>query len=397
MAARVVELQFGRHVHPVYREQLHAVPDGWTYHSEDSALFEATTPTKLVVERGARFARARGIGERVALRIVSEAGYVHRIRSCRPTTATIIHAAERLLRDPPVPYVVDFEHASLFVLYQPAALERPWARRALADALLDKRLRFLLGWSDAACRSIAGLVPSDVAREVEPKLRTVRPAIRPATGRFRSRTDSALRLLFVGTKFYEKGAVEAVRALRLAREHHDVTMQIVSYVPSEWQAQLAAEPGLVVSAPGGADLVQRLYRESDALLFPSHMDTFGYVVLEAMAHALPVLTADHLALPELVHDGISGLLFTPENMLYDAQTRLRFRHVLPPPKHFMETLQEPSALYVASIASAIGRLASDGELYERLSRGALESVTSGALSMQHRRNTLADVYAAAAS
>ena len=48
------------------------------------------------------------------------------------------------------------------------------------------------------------------------------------------------------------------------------------------------------------------------------------------------------------------------------------------------------------IAAQIVRLAEDQDLYARLSHGALESVSSGALSMPRRRAELAEVYAAAA-
>ena len=396
MEARSVEILFGRSVHPIYREQLHAVPTGWRYRFDHPDLTEQSAPTKLIAERGSRLAPAREIAERVALRTLARTGQVRRARA-PASRATIIHAAEHLLRRSPVPYVVDFEHAALFVLYQPATLESARARRTLEQALLDPRLRLLLGWSDAATRSIASVVSDPVAAALAPKLRTVRPAIRPVATRARSRSDGLLRLLFVGTKFHEKGAVEAVRALRLARREHDVCLRMVTYAPAEWAATLAHEPGLELFVPAGADFVQRLYRDSDALLFPSHMDTFGYVVLEAMAHALPVLTADHLALGELVRDGENGLLFAPENMLYDAEARLRFRYVLPPPVSYMRALQAPSEPYVASIAAAIGRLADDRGLYDRLSAGALASVSNGPSSMDRRRDALAEAYAVAAA
>ncbi|MCW2957877.1 MAG: hypothetical protein JWP18_680 [Solirubrobacterales bacterium] len=396
MTLRTVHLQFGRFVHPVYREQLHAVPGGWRYSSDHPSLTAAATPTKLVVESSTRFAAAKGIAETVALRVASEAGYVHRIRAGAAGDATIIHSAERLIRDSPLPYVLDFEHAALFTLYQPAALERPWARRVLERALADDRLRFLLGWSDAACRSLVGLLSPAARAVVEPKLRAVTPAIRLAVDRPHVRGTGPLRLLFVGTKFYEKGAIEAVLALREARRTDDVTLDLLTYTPAEWQGRLGNEPGLTLHAPGGTDVVRRLYERSDALLFPSHMDTFGYVVLEAMAHGLPVIAPSHLALRETIDDGVSGLLFGSENMLYGDDAALRFRHVLPPPKSYLTALRHPSDSYVAGVADAIRRLASEPGLHGRLAEGAFEVVRTGSLSIERRRAALSEIYAAAA-
>ena len=398
MTERVAQLQFGRFVHPIYREQLHAVPTGWRYESPHPALTDPTMPTKRVVEQRSRLAPVRTLAERVALRVLSEVGYVHRIRARRGGDSAIIHSCERLLRRSPLPYIVDLEHAELFVLYQRAALERPWARAELGRALRDERLRFLLPWSDAARRSLLAVVSPATAAAIEPKLRVVSPAIRLAAERPRARrAGEPLRVLFVGTAFYEKGAVEAVRAVRALRESHAAALDIVTYAPPEWAASFAAEPWLSLHAPAGADLIQRLYARADVLLFPSHMDTFGYVVLEALAHGIPVLAPRHLALTETVQDGLSGLLFKAENMLYGPDTRCAFRHVLPPPRRYLEALRKPSEAYVRGIAEALARVAGEPGLHEQLAGGAFEAVRSGRLSIDRRRALLGELYAATAA
>lgn len=50
------------------------------------------------------------------------------------------------------------------------------------------------------------------------------------------------------------------------------------------------------------------YGEADALLFPSRLEGFGLAVLEALACGLPVIAARSSALPEVVEDGVTGLL-----------------------------------------------------------------------------------------
>ncbi len=395
MSDRIIQLHFPPHVHPVYREQLHAVPAGWRYRSDHPELANATAATKRVAQDGRLGALVR-FAESAGARVLSELGYVHRNRGRPAPGASVIHSAERLLWRSPLPYVVDLEHASLFVLYQQAAMDRPWTRTLLERCLFDERLRFLLPWSDAARRSVLTMVSPAAAVRLESKLRTVSPAIRLAAERPRERVSGSLRVLFVGTAFFEKGGVEAVQALRAVRGTHDVTMDLVSYVPPDWEGRLAQEPGLTVHRPGGADLIQRLYAQSDVLLFPSHMDTFGYVVLEAMAHGLPVLAPRHLALEETVQDGVSGLLFGAENMLYGADTVLRFRHTIPVPRSYSEALCHPSAGYVAGIAEQLARLAEEPGLHAWLAEGAFESVRSGPLSIGRRRALLREIYEAAA-
>jgi glycosyltransferase involved in cell wall biosynthesis len=78
------------------------------------------------------------------------------------------------------------------------------------------------------------------------------------------------------------------------------------------------------------------------LLFPSRYESFGLVPLEAFVHGVPVVASDSGAIPEVIEDGISGLLF-PEGD-------------------------------VSAFAGAISKLLADAELRASLSAGALQRV-----------------------
>lgn len=53
---------------------------------------------------------------------------------------------------------------------------------------------------------------------------------------------------------------------------------------------------------------ERYYAASDVFLLPSHYDSFGMVVTEAMASALPVIVSKEAGVSELVQHGANGLL-----------------------------------------------------------------------------------------
>ncbi|WP_350277229.1 glycosyltransferase [Kribbella sp. HUAS MG21] len=58
--------------------------------------------------------------------------------------------------------------------------------------------------------------------------------------------------------------------------------------------------------------VFQLMRESRAVVLPSEWEeTFGLVVVEAMAVGVPLLASAHGSFPELVTDGVDGALFDP--------------------------------------------------------------------------------------
>jgi N-acetyl-alpha-D-glucosaminyl L-malate synthase BshA len=56
-----------------------------------------------------------------------------------------------------------------------------------------------------------------------------------------------------------------------------------------------------------------LLATSDLMLLPSKQESFGLAALEAMACGTPVLATRAGGLPEVITDGVDGLLFDPEN------------------------------------------------------------------------------------
>ncbi|MBC7905492.1 MAG: glycosyltransferase family 4 protein [Rhodospirillaceae bacterium] len=93
-------------------------------------------------------------------------------------------------------------------------------------------------------------------------------------------------------------------------------------------APLAAQLGLTENAVfldqiGGAlgslplklpdDQLVGLYRAADCFVFPSIMETFGIVLVEAMAASLPIVTADAPGCRDIVRGGRDGLLTPPSD------------------------------------------------------------------------------------
>jgi glycosyltransferase involved in cell wall biosynthesis len=66
-------------------------------------------------------------------------------------------------------------------------------------------------------------------------------------------------------------------------------------------------PDFIFAGPRTGDDLARHYASADIFLFPSLTETFGNVLLEAMASGLAVVAFDYAAAREHVQDGVNGL------------------------------------------------------------------------------------------
>jgi glycosyltransferase involved in cell wall biosynthesis len=73
-----------------------------------------------------------------------------------------------------------------------------------------------------------------------------------------------------------------------------------------WAAELGITNRVVFA--GVSSRVEQFYAAADALLLPTHYDTFAMVVAEAMAAALPVIVSREAGASELIEPGVNGLL-----------------------------------------------------------------------------------------
>ena len=91
-----------------------------------------------------------------------------------------------------------------------------------------------------------------------------------------------------------------------------------------------ARPGAKVVFTGRREDVPAVTAALDVAVLPSYREALGLVILEAMALARPVVASDVGGIPEMVEDGVTGLLVPPRDpgALADAIVRLLTDHPL---------------------------------------------------------------------
>lgn len=126
------------------------------------------------------------------------------------------------------------------------------------------------------------------------------------------------RILFVGRVTGEKQIDVLLRALTLLPAELDATVEIVGGGDQMKNLQqLAVTLGIadrvVFTGYVTDEELREAYHRATVLAMPSIAELQSIVTMEAMASALPVVAANAMALPHLVHDGENGYLFEPSN------------------------------------------------------------------------------------
>ena len=137
------------------------------------------------------------------------------------------------------------------------------------------------------------------------------PSLRSDVLRARWNAGAAPVLLMVGRVAAEKNVELGLRAFERARALRPGTqMIVVGDGPARAALQKAHPEAQFVGVKRGAELAAH-YASADVFLFPSLSDTFGNVVMEALASGLPVVAFDTAAPAEHVVDAVSGRLVAP--------------------------------------------------------------------------------------
>lgn len=132
-------------------------------------------------------------------------------------------------------------------------------------------------------------------------------------------------LLFVGMNFEIKGLdliLSAMRMVNLSNTPATIRLLVVGKGNIKKFRQMAdsmdIQDQVVFTGPVQSD-IERLYLGSDIFILLSQFDTFGLVVLEAMAAGLPVIISQNVGARDVVQNGRNGFVVDAENLASVAE------------------------------------------------------------------------------
>ena len=240
-------------------------------------------------------------------------------------------------------------HAIVERLFLVPLLARALGCRVIQSCTLDDGIGTVIdsyrGWRRPVARTLVRALHAVVA--ISPRLATdsrrvlpdsqvhlipqgVALPAAPSTNRAAVRTElglpaDAVLLLFVGSLSRRKG-IDTLVALQRGLPAAARTQLVIVGPDLEdaYAAQVRAEAaGAAIYFAGYTNDPKPWYAAADIFVFASHAEGFGNVLLEAMAHGLPVVSRRLAGVTDaFIDDGRTGLLFDTDAELRAAVLRL---------------------------------------------------------------------------
>ncbi|WP_240977208.1 glycosyltransferase [Planctomonas sp. JC2975] len=168
------------------------------------------------------------------------------------------------------------------------------------------------------------------------------------TPSFEPRTEN--RVIFVGRVTGEKQIDVLIRAISLLPGDLDTKLEIVGGGDQlknleQLTHQLGISDRVTFTGYVSDDELREAYTRATVLAMPSIAELQSIVTMEAMASALPVVAANAMALPHLVHDGENGYLFQPGNAHELAD---KLEHIFRMPQDELTAMKKESLRLIAA-------------------------------------------------
>jgi len=160
-----------------------------------------------------------------------------------------------------------------------------------------------------------------------------------------------VHMLFAGRDAKRKGLHEVVAAFkRISKRYDNCVLDIVSAVPPDIQAEIRNDARIRWRRDVSDSALAALMARADLMALPTRAETFGYVLIEAMAHGCALITTDAPPMNSLVTSGFNGHVVPAGDC--EALTG-RLEHMLGDPGTLMEMKRNSKLRYDETFAPQV--------------------------------------------
>ena len=146
------------------------------------------------------------------------------------------------------------------------------------------------------------------------KVNVIPPAF--TTSRKKIKHDS-MNLLFIGRDYHRKGGDVALKVFEnLKKSHDNIRLTFVGRIEDGEMLEKVKRDECIsyFDHVSKSDLHEKIFPMSDIFILPTIAEAYGMSIIEAMSNAIPVIASNISAIPEVVQDGVSGYLVSPNSI-----------------------------------------------------------------------------------
>lgn len=266
-------------------------------------------------------------------------------------------------------------------------------RVAYANHLFSKsNCLGVLFWSQSGLDTLKTYGEKTSGAIVE-KAKVVYPSVRFVDSKPQLSSDGRVNVLFSG-EFFRKGGANVLDAFeQVQKQYTNVHLRLCcdeeldfrtpnTAMRSEYLSRIKSNPAITMGRVPRDVMMGEVLPQTDVYLLPTYSEAFGYAVLEAMAYGIPVIATDHMAIPEMVEDGESGLLVKIQH--HDYRPYFRGYQVDNIPQDFMNDV-------TTQLTECLGKLVESSELRQKMGDLAQE-VARTKFSVETRNKAMQQIY-----
>jgi glycosyltransferase involved in cell wall biosynthesis len=301
----------------------------------------------------------------------------------------LIHSTNNIMILGKKPWIIDTESGHGLLGFKYELSKKKYFLEIAKKILNQKSCKKILCWSEICRKAFLDIFGKDFENKVE----VVYPSHHAVKIDKKKKQKKKVKLLFVSRRFQEKGGYELLRAFDKIKNKHNCELVMISMFSREILEKYKGDKKIkLIEAKLSRDEVAKHFKEADIFVYPNRIDTYGFVIIEAMAYGLPVITMDLYAIPEMIKNGKNGLLINPLLKWHDKDGKHLWKNDTLYYKRYEEAYQKNKDKYCKDIALAMEKLIKNKKLREKMGLENFKEVSKGKFSIEHRNKKLEKIY-----
>lgn len=285
---------------------------------------------------------------------------------------------------PEIPYMIDFEHISaLFNFIKPDKEKKAQVWKVLAN----KNCRAILPWSKAAAKTLSDFYGKDYEK-IKNKVKILYPALPIYSKKYLAdysivKKNKKIKILFVGKDYKRKGLPELIEAVKILNKKFENKFEL--YIVSDYKSRERIN-NVFCFLPNFSqeEIIKKFFLTCDLFVMPTHQDSFGMVLLEALACGLPIISTKQFAIKEFLKNEVNGFLINSDNLVYEKELKYHWQ---------IQNFDKPEEKMINDLVEKIGEIIENPKILDKMKKNTIKDfLDKGKFSIEERNKEMKEIF-----